>query len=63
MDLNQQIIEARTRYEGEAAFTMPTGQILKIETTPDGSEILNVVVPVGKAWSVRIRVDVEEANT
>ena len=34
------------------------GQTLKIETTPNGSESLNVVCPMDESWNVHVIVEV-----
>lgn len=41
---------------------MSAGQRLKIETLPNGEEVLDVVVPDGKHWSVGIVVSVTETE-
>lgn len=46
----------------ESNIPVAAGQILRIETSPGGAEILDVEVPVGKAWSVRIIVEVHETD-
>ncbi len=41
---------------------LTTSQRLKIETSPGGEELLDVVVPLGKHWSVGITVTVTETD-
>lgn len=41
---------------------LEVGQHIKIETTPDGTEILDAVVPPGKHWSVGLVVTVAETD-
>jgi len=42
-------------------FVIPAGKTLKIETTPQGEEILSETVPAGKTWTVSISVSVIES--
>lgn len=35
---------------------------LKIETSPDGEEVLKVTVPAGKSWTVQLVVDITETD-
>lgn len=51
---------AKVVYVGDTSGTLAAGQSLKIETFPLGDEILDVEVPVGKIWSVRVYVVMEE---
>lgn len=41
---------------------LSAGQHLKIETSPGGEELLDVVVPAGKVWSVVINVETLEGD-
>lgn len=50
------------RKHGEEVFTVAAGKRLKIEITPAGEEILDVVVPEGKVWQATIRVQITEKN-
>lgn len=40
MTLNEVNISASKQYSGNHMFTIPTGETLKIETSPGGTEIL-----------------------
>ena len=43
---------------------MTTGQILKIESSPDGEELFNLTVPAGKQWiEIDINLDIVEIPT
>lgn len=53
---------ARTTKSGTDTFTVVAGKSLKIETTPEGEEILNSEVPTGKQWEVRVSVNIIETN-
>lgn len=46
----------------EDNIVVSTGQNVKIETSPDGEEILDVECPEGKSWSVRIIVEITETD-
>lgn len=43
-------------------FDLLAGQSLKIETSPNGEEILNIEVPVGKKWTVIISAFIREED-
>lgn len=47
---------------GVGTFTVAAGKSLKIETTPDGEEILNSTVPAGKVWEVTVVVSLTETD-
>ena len=47
---------------GDASGPLAAGTHLKVETNPDGSELLDYEVPVGKVANVRITVFVVETN-
>ena len=61
MELNKSIQPAKTVLSGSEILTIPAGKDFKIETSPDGEEILNETVPTGKSWLVRITVDISES--
>jgi len=46
----------------EAGIPVPAGRSIKIETSPGGEEILDVECPVGKSWSVRVIVEIDETD-
>lgn len=50
----------KTLRTGRETVVIPGGKNLKIETTPDGEEILNVTVPEGKTWSVQFSLEITE---
>ncbi len=39
------------------------GQSLKIETTPDGTEVLNVECPEGETWNAQVIVQITVTPT
>ena len=54
--------QPHTQKYGFDTFAVVAGKSLKIETTPDGDEILLAEVPAGKSWSVTIIVDITETD-
>lgn len=55
-------VAARTLYSGSDRFNVAAGQLLRIETSPGGAEILDVEVIAGKTWDVVVRVEVIETD-
>ncbi len=48
-------------YTGQlGGIVVDDGQVLKIETSYDGEEILRVGPPAGKRWVAYVKVDVQE---
>ena len=47
---------------GRKILVLTAGMHLKIETSPGGDEILDVVVPEGKAWKVNVTIAVYERD-
>lgn len=62
MNLAELNITAQTMRSGSDNFVAVAGQTLKIETTPDGEEILCVVVPEGKQWAVCVVMQIIETD-
>lgn len=60
--LSEETRTAKTVRQGSDSFTLAAGKILKIETSPDGEEILNETVPTGKVWTVIVSVHVREVD-
>ena len=50
MDFSLSVVPSVTRYDGVQHVELPAGKRLKIETSPNGNELLDVEVPVGKKW-------------
>jgi hypothetical protein len=50
------------RKDGDGTFQVTAGKHLKIETSPGGEEILDVIVPEGKVWTVTLSVRVIEED-
>jgi len=51
-----------TRISGTQRVEMVAGQHLKMETSPGGEELLDEVVPAGKAWSALVIVVITERD-
>lgn len=47
-------------YQGYVVLT--AGQAFKVETSPDGEELLEITCPVGKVWVLSVRVEYKEEN-
>jgi len=52
----------RTTKQGSGMVTATAGQILSIETSPAGEELLNAEVPAGKVWQVTVNVSIQETD-
>lgn len=50
------------RKDGDGTFQVTEEQHLKVETSPGGEEILDVIVPKGKVWTVTVSVRVIEED-
>jgi hypothetical protein len=50
----------KTLYAGSAMVA--AGQTLKIETSPQGDDLLELECPAGKAWLVYVRMEVRESD-
>lgn len=62
MELVTFTIQAATLMRDDAMVGIAAGQSLIIETSPGGSEVLDVECPTGKAWSARIIVEITETD-
>lgn len=64
MSLELNFVEVPTYKKADASstFVAEAGKIVKIETSPDGEELMNLEVPVGKQWEVTISVHIHEEN-
>ena len=58
--LDSASLPATITYAGDTSGVLTAGKTLKVETAPTGSELLNVQVPVGKVWQVRVYVSIVE---
>ena len=55
-------VEEEKVHTGSESFTISAGKKLKIETSPQGSEILSITVPEGKVWKVTLTISISETN-
>jgi hypothetical protein len=55
-------IVKRTDLIGDDDFELNEGQKLKVETSPNGDEVLDAEVPAGKKWLVHIAVTISEVD-
>jgi len=62
IELSNTNISAKLLKVGDGNFEMVAGKVLKIETSPSGSEFLNATVPLGKVWQVLVYVSIEETD-
>lgn len=62
MTLKNTDVSAYTKRNGTGSFTLAAGKTLKIETTPEGDEILEAEVPAGKQWAVSLGVSIVETD-
>ena len=63
MELRETIIVAATLRSGhDSDIDVVAGQSLKIETSPDGEDILDIECPVGKVWKARVIVEITETD-
>ncbi len=46
----------------EDAIAIPAGRSLRIETSPDGEELLDEMCPPGKLWTARVIVEITETD-
>lgn len=47
---------------GFESVMIEAGKALKVETSPNGEEILEVVCPPGKKWLARLEVTIKETD-
>jgi len=62
MELNWKTNPSVKSSTAQGTITIPAGKTLKIETSAQGEEILQEIVPAGKVWTVHISVFVEERD-
>ena len=62
MTLDEESRPARMSLTGTETVLVPAGKHVKIETSPSGVEILDAVVPAGKAWTVTVNVYIVETD-
>ena len=62
IELGRTAVGAYDQLIGGSEFEVAAGQSLKIETSPDGEEVLDEECPVGKAWAVYVFVKIVETD-
>ena len=63
MELTEDSYPARIVKRGyQHGISLAAGKSLKIETSPNGAEILDEEVPAGKAWTVSVNVTIREVS-
>lgn len=63
MELRETNVEAARLLSGhETEIVLEERQSLRIETSPNGDEILNVECPAGKSWTARVIVEITETD-
>jgi len=62
MELIDGSVLARTVFFGSENVEVSAGKKFKIDTSPQGEEVLDVEVPAGKQWSVNVYVQIIETE-
>ncbi len=62
INLNILVVTAKTIFTGDDNFQLAAGKHLKVETSPNGVDIYDGVVPAGKSWNVTVFMRIEESN-
>ena len=62
IELGENNHPARTVLHGSGVYTVEAGKTLKIETSPNGEDILEEEVPAGKVWSAHITINIDETD-
>ena len=62
IELSETVVTSKILKVGDDNFQVTAGKSLKIETSPSGMEILNVIVPEGKVWRVTAYVSIVETD-
>lgn len=53
---------AKTVKSGHDTVAVVAGQRFVVESSPGGADVLDVTCPAGKAWSVRVIVEITETD-
>jgi len=62
MDLTDASVPASTQYLGNETVVVSAEKHLKIDTSPQGEDILDAVVPIGKSWKVKLHLEIIETD-
>ena len=60
--LSEYNIPVSRKLIGDEKIDAVAGQSVKIETSPNGEELLDITVPAGKKWYVTLYVKIEETD-
>lgn len=61
MELDWKTSQPIKHASGQFSIEVPSGKTLKIETTPNGEELLSEQCPSGCIWTVHISIFAEES--
>jgi hypothetical protein len=53
--------ESSNSYGTQVLF-MAAGKTLKVETSPNGEDVLDITVPSGKVWEVSVTISIKETD-
>ena len=53
---------AHAKVRGDHHVTLLEGKTLKVETSPDGEDVFQGTVPVGKAWVTTVFIKIDEMD-
>lgn len=63
MLLTETVIQFSKTYTGSQSIdALAAAKHIKIETTPEGVEVLDAVVPTGKIWDAYVSITIRERN-
>ena len=52
----------RMKLTGAGTIELASGQTLKVETSPNGEDVVKETVPDGKLWTVQLVIDIVETD-
>jgi hypothetical protein len=61
-EVTDQSFPAKTGYLIHDSVEIPAGKTLKMDTSPNGEEIVNSTVPSGKVWNVIVHFEITETD-
>lgn len=62
MQLNTFTVPASVKKAGQGSYVIAPEQSFKIETSPDGEDILDISPPAGKKWTISCKINIEESD-
>lgn len=60
MELIDMSVSARNVFGGSVGFDVEAGKTVKIETSPNGTDILNEKVPANERWRIQLNIQIEK---